>query len=71
MGMLPFLWKLRDLKTGQFKVDKEQVPAELCQRTCRSVEISKKMRSIQVPPSLLLSAQLQQKQDPSPYPATT
>lgn len=30
MGMLPFLWKLRDLKTGQFKVDKEQVPAELC-----------------------------------------
>lgn len=29
MGMLPFLWKLRDLKTSQFKVDKELVPENL------------------------------------------
>lgn len=55
----------------QFKAGNELVPAELCQRTGRSLKTSKEMRSIQVPPSPPPSARMQQKQDPSPHPATT
>lgn len=43
----------------QFKVGNELVPAELCQRTSRSLKTSKEMSSIQVLPLSPLSAQVQ------------